>query len=149
MAALFHKTEPTRRPWDATILLQVHRLAATRPWRLPSAVYRGCTFGRGNWRDSQAGGGPSGTGSELKLECQAMLSPGDYIRWRLCDEKFECFKAVSLKGDIQIRLLSSPTMGGRSRLRQHEQGLYKCETVGRELASFVSTDVAPCRQMSR
>lgn len=36
-------------------------------------------------------------------------------------------------------------MGGRSRLRQHEQGLYRCETVGRELASFVSTDVAPKR----
>ena len=84
MAALFAKTEPTRRPWDATILLQVHRLAATRPWRLPSAVYRGCTIGRGNWRDSQAGGGPSGTGSEpgsnaRRCYIQGIISDGDSV----------------------------------------------------------------------
>lgn len=33
-----------------------------------------------------------------KLECQAMLCPGDYIRWRLGDEKSECIWATASKG---------------------------------------------------
>lgn len=146
--ALFAGSEPTLRPKDVAILLQVLWFAEARPWHLLAGVCRGSHKRTGHSERFPDRPCTSETGSEIRsiarrCQVQGIISDGDAMA-----------KKFTTSGESRPKSEAKPPTfeaydGRPYSIRAACSGLEQMRYSCRVLARPVSTHVAPCVQVSR